>query len=476
MATGTVASGTALASVGQEAVAAFRAAIRGRTLGPGEPGYDEARRVWNGMIDRRPGLIVRCAGAADVMAAVAFAGEHALAPAVRGGGHNVAGTAVCDDGLVIDLSAMRGVRVDPVARTARAGGGATWGDVDAETQPFGLAAPGGVVSTTGVAGLTLGGGLGWLRRAHGLSCDNLIGADVVTADGRLRRVSATEEPDLFWAIRGGGGNFGVVTSFEFRLHPVGPMVTLCAPAYPAEAAGDVVRGWREAAAALPEHATSELLLWTVPPAPDFPEEAHGRRVVIPAAVSIAPLDEAERTIAPLRSLGTPLADLSGPVPYAALQASFDGLFPAGIQRYYWKSLYLDGLGDEVIDALVPRGVERPSESTIVSLWQLGGAMARVPSGATAFGRRDAPFMLTIDATWAEPGDDEVNIRWTRDLWRDMHAFSSGGVYLNFPGMGEEGESLVRAAYGDNHARLAEVKRRYDPGNLFAGNMNIAPAS
>jgi FAD/FMN-containing dehydrogenase len=214
----------------------------------------------------------------------------------------------------------------------------------------------------------------------------------------------------------------------------------------------------------------------VPPAPDFPEEAHGRRVVIPAAVSIAPLDEAERAIAPLRSLGTPLADLSGPVPYTALQASFDGLFPAGIQRYYWKSLYLDGLGDDVIDALVPRGVERPSDSTIVAVWQLGGAMARVPSGASAFGRRDAPFMLTIDATWAEPGDDEVNIRWTRDLWRDMHAFSSGGVCFNFPGMGEEGEALVRAAYGDNHPRLAEVKRRYDPGNLFAGNMNIAAAS
>jgi FAD/FMN-containing dehydrogenase len=431
------------------------------------------------MIDRRPGLIVRCAGAAGVMDAVAFAREHGLELAVRGGGHNVAGTAVNDGGLVIDLSPMRGVRVDPGARTARAGGGATWGDLDRETQAFGLAAPGGLVSTTGIAGLTLGGGLGWLRRSHGLSCDNLVSADVVTADAELRTVSESQEPDLFWAIRGGGGNFGVVTSFEYRLHPVGPVVTLCAPAYPAEpadAARAVARGWRDAVASIPDHVSSALLLWTVPPAPDFPPEAHGRRVVIPAAVSIAPPEEAERALAPLRELGAPVVDLSGPIPYTALQAAFDGLFPSGVHRYHWKSLYLDGLGDDVIDALIPRCVERPSPSTIVEEWQLGSAMSRVPADATAFGPRDAPFLLGINSTWADPAETERNVEWTRALWSDVHAFSSGGLYLNFPGMGEEGDALVAAAYGDNRARLAAIKRRYDPANLFRGNMNIAPAT
>jgi FAD/FMN-containing dehydrogenase len=467
-----------VASLEAEAVGRFRAAMRGETFAPGDGGYEAARAVWNGLIDRRPGLIVRCTGAADVIDAVGFAREHGLLVAVRGGGHNVAGTAVCDGGLVIDLSAMRGVRVDPAAGTAR-GGGATWGDLDRETQAFGLATAGGVVSTTGIAGLTLGGGLGWLRRAHGLSCDNVVSFDVVTADSRLRTVSETREPDLFWALRGGGGNFGVVTSFEYRLHPVGPMVTLCAPLYAAEppdAAARVLRAWRDAVAEAPDEITAEALFWTVPAAPDFPEEAHGRRVIVLPAVSIAPPEEAERSLAPLRELGEPVADLSGPIPWVALQTAFDALFPAGELRYYWKSLYLSALGDDVIDVLVARAVDRPSPATLVAVWLLGGAMARVPAEATAFGRRDAPFMISVDSTWAEPAESERNVAWTRELWSDLQAFSSGGVYLNFPGLGEEREALVRAAYGDNYARLVELKGRYDPTNLFRSNQNIPPAA
>jgi FAD/FMN-containing dehydrogenase len=384
---------------------------------------------------------------------------------------------MCDGGLCIDLSRMRGVRVDLATQTVRCGGGATWGDVDRETQAFGLAAPGGVVSTTGVAGLTLGGGLGWLRRKHGLSCDNLVSADIVTADGQLRTASESENAELFWGLRGGGGNFGVVTSFEFRLHPVGPLVCLCAPFYAAEDPEDakrVVRFWRDWAATALDGVSGELLFWTVPPAPDFPEAAHGRRVVALPAVSIGPLEAAEEMLRPLRELGTPIADLSGPIPGVYLQAAFDGLFPKGQLQCYWKSLYLDGLGDEVIEAIVPRAVERPSESCLVAIWQLGGAMSRVPADATAFGRRDAPFLFSLDTTWADPADNQRHVDWTRIFWSDMHAFSSGGVYLNFPGMGEEREALVKAAYGANYERLVALKNAYDPTNLFSVNQNIVP--
>jgi FAD/FMN-containing dehydrogenase len=472
-------AGAVVGAVDQDAVQGFTAGLRGEAVRPGDAAYEDARRVWNEMIDRHPGLIVRCSGAADVIDAVNFAREHDLRLAVRGGGHNVAGTAVCDGGLVIDLSGMRGVRVDPAARTARAEGGATWGDLDRETQVFGLAAPGGVVSTTGIAGLTLGGGLGWLRRLHGLSCDNLVSVDIVTADGQLRTASESENAGLFWAIRGGGGNFGVVTSFEFRLHPVGPIVTLGAVVYAAEPAEDAVRvlqGWRAFAAEAPDEISAEALLWTVPAGHDFPPEAVGRRAVVVAAVSTAPLEEAERSLQPLRELGTPLADLSGPIPYAVLQTAFDGLFEKGQLQCYWKSLYLDGLGDDVIAMLVERGVDRPSPNTLVAIWQLGGAMSRVPADANAFGRRDAPFLLSIDSTWADPADDDRNIAWTRSLWSDMHRFSGGGVYLNFPGLGEEREDLVRAAYGDNYARLVALKTEYDPTNLFRLNQNIVPAA
>jgi FAD/FMN-containing dehydrogenase len=470
---GTAATG-AVAALDREAVQAFAAGLRGGCLSPGDAGYDAARRVWNGMIDRRPGLIARCAGAADVIDAVRFARAHDLLLAVRGGGHNVAGTAVCDGGLMLDLSPMRGVRVDPDGRRAWVQGGATWGDVDRETQAFGLAAPGGVVSTTGVAGLTLSGGLGRLHRKYGLSCDNLVAADVVTADGRFLRASADAHPDLFWGLRGGGGNFGVVTAFEFQLHPVGPEVMVCTAMYPEERAGEVIRACREHQAAAPDELGVDLLFWAVPPAPQIPATLHGRRVLIVSGMYAGPADEGERLVRPLRALGEPVVDLSGRAPFAALQRRYDAFFPAGALHYYWKSRYLRGLDDAVIDAVVGHAAARPSSKTLVKLYHLGGAMSRVPADATAFGRRDAPVLLSIDTTWADPRDSELNIGWARAFWRDTAAFSPGGVYLSFPGLGEERGELVRAAYGANYDRLAALKRRYDPTNLFRLNQNIPP--
>ena len=469
---------TKAATLDEAVVSDFKAKLRGALVRPDDGGYDEARGLWNGMIDKRPALIVRASGTADVIAAVNFAREHGLPLAVRGGGHNVAGTASVDGGLVIDLSAMKGVYVDPKTRTARAQGGATWADLDRETQVFALATAGGVVSTTGIAGLTLGGGLGWLRRKHGLSCDNLVSAEVVTAEGKVLTTSERENPELFWAIRGGGGNFGVVTSFEYRLHPVGPLVYFFAPMFPADtpqAAKALLRAWREFALTAPDEVTAEAVIWTVPEVPDFPEAARGRRVVALPALYAGPVEVGQQALEPLRALGTPLLDMSAVTPYAVVQTAFDALFPKGQLRYYWKSLYVNGLSEEVIDALIPRALERPSASSLVAVWQLGGAMSRPSAEATAFGKRDAPFLLSFDSTWADARDDALNIAWTRAFWNDMKRFSPGGVYLNFPGLGEEQDELVRAAYGDNYARLAEIKAKYDPNNLFHINQNIRPA-
>ncbi len=448
--------------------------LRGPILRPADPAYDGARRIWNGMIDKRPGVIARCTGPADVQEVVRTTRDHGLPLAVCGGGHNVAGTALCEGGVVADLSPMRDVRVDAEARTVRVDGGATWADVDRETQAFALATPGGVVSTTGVAGLTLGGGLGWLRRKHGLSCDNLLGADVVTADGRLVRTSDAEDPDLLWGLRGGGGNFGVVTSFEFRLHEVGPEVTLVVTMYPMEDAPRILPVWRDFMTDAPDEVSSQALLWTVPEAEAFPEGAHGRPVVIAAAVHCGDPPTGARVLQPLRELGEPVVDLSGPTPYSEVQTSFDPFFPAGERHYYWKSLRLDRLDGEVIEALVAHAAERPSPHTLIPVWHHGGAMSRPAPGATAFGDRSAPYLLSLDSTWDDPADDRENVEWTRAVWRDMQRFSSGGLYLNFPGLGEEGGELVRSAYGANYERLVALKRRYDPENLFQSNQNIDP--
>ena len=455
------------------AVAGLVGKLSGEAIQPGDPAYDAARRVWNGMIDRRPALITRCRGVADVIDCVRFAADHDMLLAVRGGGHNVAGFGTCDGGLVIDLSAMRGVRVDPRQRTARADGGATWGDLDRETQVSGLAAPGGIVSTTGVAGLTLGGGQGWLRRTYGMACDSLVSADVVTADGRLLFASEAENPDLFWALRGGGGNFGVVTSFEYRLHPVGPLVAFAGPVYPLEQTARVMAGFRDFVAGAPDEINASATWWSIPAVPGFPAEVHGRPVLILGAVYASPPAAGEARLAPLRRFAEPILDLSATLPYTALQQVFDPFFPWGEQRHYWKSLYLAGLGSEVVEEITARVERRPSPMSMASVWALGGALGRVDPTATATGERHAPFLLEILANWTEPEETERNVSWARDFFAAMERFGTGKTNLNFPGLGED-PRFVRAAFGPTYERLVAVKQEYDPTNLFRLNQNITP--
>ena len=457
-----------------EAVAAFRASLRGALLQPGDEAFDATRVIWNGMIDRRPALIARCHGVADVIASVNFARAHGFRVSVRAGGHNVAGYAVCDGGLMIDLSPMHAVRVDPQARRAWVQGGATWGDVDCETTVFGLATPGGLISQTGVAGLTLSGGIGWLRGTHGLCIDNLASVDIVTADGRLLRASETENSDLFWAIRGGGGNFGIVTSFEFRLHPIKPTLMFCAPIYPETRAREVIPLWREFMATAPEQLSGLVEFSTIPDDPAYPAEARGVRVVALAAVYDGPADEGEAIVRPLRELGKPLVDFSGEMSYRTIQTLYDGLFPKGRDRCYWKSLYLLGLDNGVIEDIVSSLDKRPSELTFASVWKFGGAVQRVAPDATPFGDRSMSYMLSIDSIWSKPEDDAANIAWTRNFWFDMQRHSNGRLYLNFPGHGE-GEDLVRKAFGGEiYARLTAVKQKYDSTNFFRLNQNILP--
>jgi FAD/FMN-containing dehydrogenase len=458
-----------------EAVQAFVEALRGSVLRPGDQGYDDARMIWNGLIDCRPALIVQCTGAADVVDAVNFAREQNLLLSVKGGGHNVAGNAVNDGGLVIDLSKMRGVHVDASTQTVRAQGGALWGDCDRETQLFGLAVPGGVVSTTGVAGLTLHGGVGHLRRKHGLSIDNLLSVDIVTADGQLRRASASENEDLFWAVQGAGSNFGVVTSFEFQAHPVGPMVMVGAIFYPDDLARTVLPAWRDYMASAPEELSSLAFFWNVPPDEPFPPEHHGKPVVILAAVYSGSVEDGEPVVQPLRELAQPLIDLSGPWPWLGLQSGFDALFPAGDLRY-WKSRAFAALPEEAIDEIADWAARRPTPLTDITIWHHGGAMSRVDEAATAYAGRDAPFLVTGEASWTDPAQTDEAITWGRDFWAAMGRHSTGGLYLNFPGLGEEKEELVRAGYGANYDRLAALKAKYDPANLFRMNLNITPAS
>ena len=458
------------------AAAQLRDTVRGEVLVGGDDGYDAARAVWNALIDRRPAVIVRATGVADVIAAVRFAHAHGLPISVRGGGHNVAGHAVGEAGVMIDLSGMRAVRVDPQRRRAWVEGGATWREVDRETQVFGLATPGGLISDTGVAGLTLSGGIGWLRSRHGLSIDNLMAADLVTADGRLLHASADENADLLWALKGGGGNFGVVTNFEFALHPVGPEVMFCAPIYPIERAGEAVRAWRDFLADKNGVIGSLAEFSTVAEGPDIPQEAWGKRVVALLAVYAGDAAEGERVMQPLRDLGGMVTDFSGRMNYCDVQQLFDTLMPAGHYRCYWKSHYLNGLSDQVIDAIVAGNARPPSPNTLSSIWNFGGATAAVGASDTAFGDRSMPWMLSIDSVWSAPADDAANIAWTRDFWQRMRVHSHHGrVYLNFPGLGEEGDELVRSTFGANYARLAAIKHKYDPGNLFRFNQNIPPA-
>jgi hypothetical protein len=450
--------------------------VEGEVLVSGQPGYDDARAVWNAMIDRKPALIVRCKQATDVVKAVTYALDYDLPMSIRGGGHNVAGHAVCDDGLMIDLSLMRGVQVDAENRRARVEGGATWGDVDGETQKFGLATPGGLISDTGVAGLTLSGGIGWLRSTYGLCIDNMLSVEIVTAAGQKLNASETENADLFWAIRGGGGNFGVVTMFEFALHPVGPQVMFCAPIYPLEAGPGPIRFWRDFLADKNDKVGSLVEFSTVPEDDEFPKESWGKRVFTIAAVYAGDANEGEQILQPLREQGELVTDFSGQMEYCELQKLFDTLMPAGDYRCYWKSHYLNGLSDDVIDMIMDGNASPPSPNTLSSIWNFGGATADVTPDATAFGDRSMPYMLSIDSVWSDSADDDVNLDWTRSFWQRMRTHShQGRMYLNFPGLGEEGEKILEDTFGPNYSRLREIKRKYDPDNRFRFNQNLKPA-
>jgi FAD/FMN-containing dehydrogenase len=449
--------------------------VRGDVIAPGHPDYNEARRVWNGMIDRRPALIVRCADADDVTTAIRFASEHDLPLAVRGGGHNVAGTAVVDEGLVVDLSAMRAVRIDAAGRTVHVQGGATWADVDRVTAPLGLATPGGVVSETGVAGLALSGGVSHQRRRDGMTIDNLVSAEVVLADGGRVRASAHEHSDLYWALRGGGGNFGVVTWLELRLHELGPEVFGLNVAYPLEDARRVLSGWRDAVADAPDGLSTAGLIWSLPIVDELPEQLRGLPHVGVVGMWAGDAAEGERATRRLRELASPLLDMSGPVEYLDFQRSLDPFFPAGPRRY-WKALYLEGFSDAAIDTTVDWSERRPSNETLVIIRHCGGAISRVGAEETAFGDRSSEWMLSIDSTWAEPADDETNVDYTRAFWNAAIPFSNGQTYFNFPGLLEEGDAAVRSSYGSNHSRLANIKAAYDPDNRFRLNQNIRPAA
>lgn len=455
----------------QTATDRLAATIRGRVLRPDDADYEDARRVWNGMVDRRPALIVRCRGTADVVAAVDHAREHGLEVSVRGGGHGVAGKAVCEGGVMIDLSPMDGVKVDPDARIARVGPGATLGQLDHECQAFGLATTGGVDSRTGVAGLTLGGGVGYLARSCGLAIDNLRAAEVVLADGRIVRASADDHPDLYWGLRGGSGNFGVVTEFEFGLHEVGPEVMTAQVFLTMDEAATGLRAYRDLMAEAADGTAVYALFVNVPPVEPFPAEQHGRTCLALVGLHNGPIDEGERALAPFGEIGEPMLAVVAPMPYTTLQSSFDAGAPDG-GRYYWKSGYLDGISDELIDTLVERVDPLPGAYSNAYLEPMGGAVARVDRDATAFPHRDEAFNFGISSGWEDPADDERAIAWTRGLHAAVAEHSTGGIYVNY--LDRDDDDRVDAAYRGNLGRLQAIKATYDPDNLFSWNPNIVP--
>lgn len=451
----------------------FAANFRGELIRSRDDGYDAARAVFNGMIDRRPELIARCTGVADVMAAVGFACEHGLPVAVRGGGHSVPGYAVCDGGVVIDLFPMKGVWVDPEARTVRAQAGLFWGELDRETQAFGLAVTGGRYSNTGIAGLTLGGGSGWLERKIGFTVDNLISADVVTADGRLVRASEEENEDLFWGLRGGGGNFGIVTSFEYRLHPIGPIVLGGMLMYPMDQAREVLCFYRDFIAQAPDELGGGCAFVTAPPEPFVPEHLRGAQILAIVVCYAGPVRDGEGAIRPLKEFGAPAVDMVGPMPYTVLQSMTDAGTPSGMQNY-WKAGFLDELPDEAIDTFVEHAQKVTSPLTQVHLLPMGGAISRVADGETPLALRDAAFNFHAIGMWADPAEQAEHIRWARELEAAMLPWTTERIYLNF--IGDEGEERVRSAFDpETYSRLVALKDKYDPTNMFCLNQNIKPS-
>ncbi|HEX4824345.1 MAG TPA: FAD-binding oxidoreductase [Candidatus Polarisedimenticolaceae bacterium] len=452
---------------------AFRRSLRGTLALPGEDGYDEARTLWNAMIDRRPAAIVRAATAEDVVETVKLAARHDLLLAVRGGGHNIAGNAVCDGGLMLDLSLMRGVKVDRSARTATVEPGARLSDLDKATQEFGLATPVGINSTTGVSGLILGGGFGWLSRKHGLSIDNLVSADVVTSSGTLVRATATENPDLFWAIRGGGGNFGVVTSFTMKLHPVGPEVLAGLIVHPFADAKRVLHEYRKAVASAPDELTCWVVMRKAPPLPFLPPEVHGTEVVVLALCYAGDVEAGKKAVAPFQAIGKPIADVVGPSPYAGWQTAFDPLLTPG-ERNYWKSHDFTALTDEALDAMLTAVKTLPTPACEIFLASMGGAINRVAADATAYPHRSVEFIMNVHVRWSDAKDDARCVAWGRGVYETMAPFATGGVYVNFM-PGDEAARVRGGAYGPNYERLARLKTKYDPKNLFRLNQNVAPA-
>jgi FAD/FMN-containing dehydrogenase len=453
-----------------ETVRNFKASLRGVLIQTDDDGYDIARKVYNGMIDRRPRLIARCVDVADVISAVNFGRENNMLVAIRGGGHNAGGLGVCDDGLVIDLSPLKYTRIDPLARTVRVGGGCTWGEVDHATHAFGMATPSGFISTTGVGGLTLGGGLGHLTRRFGLTIDNLLSADMVLADGSYVTASAKENEDLFWAIRGGGGNFGVATSFLFRLHPVstvyaGPML------WGVEQATELMQWYREFIAQAPEDLNGFFAFLVVPPGPPFPQHLHKKTMCGIVWCFTGPLDQAEQTFEPIRRFKTPVLDLAGPMPYPVLQSLFDAIYPPGLQ-WYWKADFVNELSDEAIVLHRKYGSELPTSHSAMHLYPVNGAAHRIGKNETSWAYRDATWAQVIVGVDPDPANNARIISWAKEYWEALHPFSAGGAYVNF--MMEEGEDRVKATYRDNYKRLVTIKNKYDPTNLFRMNQNIKP--
>lgn len=456
-----------------EVVAELRAKVRGEVLTPGEPQFDVARTIWNAMIDRKPALIVRCAGVADVIDSIAFARDHRLVLSVRGGGHNIAGNAVCDGGLMIDLSRMRSVHVNPETQRAFVEPGATLADFDHETQVFGLATPLGINSTTGVAGLTLGGGFGWLTRKYGLTIDNLVAADVITAEGKRLRASEQENPDLFWAIRGGGGNFGIVTMFEFQLHPVGPEVLTGLVVYPFAEARALLAKYREFVSQSPEELNVWVVLRQAPPLPFLPAEVHGKEVLVFPFIHAGAVEAGRKAIEPLRGFGQPHGEHIGVQPYAAWQRTFDPLLAPGA-RNYWKSHNFSELSDGVIDVALEYAGKLPNPQCEIFIGMVGGQASRVSGQATAYAQRDAKYVINVHGRWDNPDDDQQCIAWAREFFKAATPHAMGGVYVNF--LTQDETDRIPAAYGPNYERLVQLKNKYDPTNLFCLNQNIKPTA